>query len=67
MFTGSQTEEQYDENTSSLQASIQMVLGGANIQNQREYNHDGKIDAIFIIELIVFNTIKSSRKQLGTA
>ena len=35
-FTGQLTEEQYEDKTLSLLALVQMVLGGANIQNHFE-------------------------------
>lgn len=62
-FTGSLTDEQYDDNTASLMALVQMVLGGRNIKNQMENNHVVKTAAISIVELITFNTIKSSRRE----
>ncbi len=62
-FTGSLTDEQYDDNAASLMALVQMVLGGTNINNQKENNHVGKTATMSIAELITFNTIKVAEEK----
>ena len=48
----------------TLLTLVQMVLGRTNIQNQTKNNHVVKTAAISIVELIIFNTIKSSKKEV---
>ena len=62
-FQGSLLDEQYDDNPSSLLALVQVILGGTNIENQKENNNNGKCSALSITLLLVFNAVKRSRKD----
>ena len=62
-FTGSLTDEHYDDKPAALTALAQMILGGTNIQTQTENNHVVKTAALSISDLLTFNAVKCSRRE----
>jgi len=47
-FNGSLLDEQYENNSTSLKALIQMILGGTNIEKQTENNRELKSAAKYL-------------------
>ena len=61
-FKGSLNDDQYETLPQSLVALVQMILGGTNIQNQHDNCSDIKGAVSSLTQLLVFNSIKRSRK-----
>ena len=62
-FNGSLDDDQYKTLPQSPVALVQMILGSTNIKNQHDNSSDIKGAVSSLTQLLIFNSIKRSRKE----